>query len=425
MPHIANTPESLLPRTDSLNPSTTCRGTTNSGKPCRRPLTTSPDSPPPAKLAKSDPSVLFCWQHKDQAASVLQEATAAAAAPNGTNPSAQANPRTSIDTLMERLGVMDLNGGDGSKPHRRRTQKQKKKKKTRRTICCCFEVIEEEDLPVPARPVQSPPSQPAPQPQMTQVSTPPVDRARQKDPIMKWIPPTLSDQTTTVLASELEKPISDADEPGYIYMFWMTPTDGTNNNGNEMTRSGSGGPPTRAPTRELASSLLAPETGSSRHQNPRRISDALQTAREMNSLTTNPTETSPGTLRLKIGRANNVQRRLNEWSRQCSHELTLIRYYPYTPSTPSPSPSPSPARHGAAGRHASPGGLQAGRKVPHVHRVERLIHLELADVKARDLGKCPDCGKEHREWFEVPADKASLKRVDDCIRRWVEWAETH
>ena len=63
--------------------------------------------------------------------------------------------------------------------------------------------------------------------------------------------------------------------------------------------------------------------------------------------------------------------------------------------------------------------------MPHVHRVERLIHLELGDIKARDLGKCPDCGKEHREWFEVPADKASLKRVDDCIRRWVEWAENH
>ncbi|KAH8433134.1 uncharacterized protein LDX57_010768 [Aspergillus melleus] len=411
MPHIANTPESLLPRTDSLDPSTTCRGTTNNGRPCRRPLTTSPDSPPPIKLAKSDPSVLFCWQHKDQAASIVQEAAAAAGV--SADPSSQTKPRTSIDTLMERLGVMDLNGDGSSKPHRRRTQK--KKKKTRRTICCCFEVIEEEDLPVPARPVQSPSSQP----QMTQVSTPPVDRHRQKDPILKWIPVTLSDQTSTVLASELEKPISDADEPGYIYMFWMTPTDGTNNNG-ETTRSGGPGGP---PTREIASSLLPPESGSSRHQNPRRISEALQTAREMNSLTSNPTDTSPGTLRLKIGRANNVQRRLNEWSRQCSHELTLIRYYPYTPSTP--SPSPSPARHGAGGRHASPGGLQAGRKVPHVHRVERLIHLELADIKARDLGKCPDCGKEHREWFEVPADKASLKRVDDCIRRWVEWAETH
>jgi hypothetical protein len=68
--------------------------------------------------------------------------------------------------------------------------------------------------------------------------------------------------------------------------------------------------------------------------------------------------------------------------------------------------------------------LEPGRKVPHVHRVERLIHLELGDVRVRDLGRCEECGKEHREWFEVSAEKQALKRVDECIRRWVEWAES-
>jgi hypothetical protein len=62
--------------------------------------------------------------------------------------------------------------------------------------------------------------------------------------------------------------------------------------------------------------------------------------------------------------------------------------------------------------------------VPHVHRVERLIHLELADIRARDLGACPECGKEHREWFEVAAERTALKRVDECIRRWVRWAQS-
>lgn len=403
MPHIANTPESLLPRTDSLDPATTCRGTTNNGRPCRRALNNA-SSTPLDKLAKSDPSVLFCWQHKDQTESIVQ---AAAAANDSSNASSfQMKPRSSIDTLMERLGVLDINGSSAdADPKKRRHYKQRKKQK-KRTICCCFEVIEEEDLPVPARPVSQPPVQP--QPQMTQISRP--DTARRRDPVMKWIPTVLSDETTSVLAGELEKPISDADEPGYIYMFWMTPSGNDNDNGGSTSRSG-------LPTRDIASSLLPPPSGSGRHQNPRRISEALQTARDLNTLASNPTDNSPGTLRLKIGRTSNVQRRLNEWTRQCSHDLTLIRYYPYTPS------APSPARQGA-GRHSSPG-LQAGRKVPHVHRVERLIHLELADIKARDLGKCADCGKEHREWFEVPADKASLKRVDDCIRRWVEWAETH
>lgn len=123
-------------------------------------------------------------------------------------------------------------------------------------------------------------------------------------------------------------------------------------------------------------------------------------------------------MRLKIGRTSNVQRRLNEWSRQCSHHLTLIRYYPYTPSTPSPA-GLQPGGNQENGSAA----LKPGRKVPHVHRVERLIHLELGDVRVRDMVRCQECGKEHREWFEVPADKQALKRVDECIRRWVEWAE--
>lgn len=38
MPHIANTPESILPRCDSKNPATTCRSITAQGRPCRRPL---------------------------------------------------------------------------------------------------------------------------------------------------------------------------------------------------------------------------------------------------------------------------------------------------------------------------------------------------------------------------------------------------
>lgn len=68
--------------------------------------------------------------------------------------------------------------------------------------------------------------------------------------------------------------------------------------------------------------------------------------------------------------------------------------------------------------------LIPGRKVPHVHRVERLIHLELADIRMRDLGRCPECGKEHREWFEIEAEKEALRKVDECVRRWISWAES-
>ncbi|PYH58407.1 importin 13 [Aspergillus niger CBS 101883] len=222
------------------------------------------------------------------------------------------------------------------------------------------------------------------------------------DDILSWIPSGLTPETTSNLTAELAKPISEADEPGYIYMFWMTPSTSESR---------------EPPSSEVASNLMPPTSSPGRD---RRVSDAIRTARDLNALASAPTHDSPGTLRLKIGRANNVQRRLNEWSRQCSHHLTLIRYYPYTPSTPQPSPS----RRGGGGDDST-ATLVPGRKVPHVHRVERLIHLELADVRIRDLGKCADCGREHREWFEITAEKTSLKRVDDCIRRWVKWAETH
>ncbi|KAA8641853.1 hypothetical protein EYZ11_003079 [Aspergillus tanneri] len=390
MPHIANTPESLLPRTDSLNPSTTCKGTTANGRPCRRPLASPIDSSSSAKHARACPTELYCWQHKDQAVSIHQETN------NGPN-KPEMKPRSSIDTLMERLGVLDIN--DAEEVKKRRQQRKKKQKK--RTICCCFEVIEEEDIVLP-RPVHPTPDRPqmqqlSPKAQKPSLSVSQDPSTSQTNPLLQWIPPSVSPETSLVLLTEMTKPISYADEPGYIYMFWATPS--------QTSRS-------TPPPADVVSSLFPPPSG-----HPRRVSDALRTARDLNTFTTNPTNSSPGTLRLKIGRTSNVQRRLNEWTRQCSHDLTLIRYYPYTPS----SPQPSPAWHD---RRSRPG-LERGRKVRHVHRVERLIHLELADIKARNLGRCDDCGKEHREWFEVPADKTSLKRVDNCIRRWVKWAEDH
>ncbi|PWY75181.1 DUF1766-domain-containing protein [Aspergillus heteromorphus CBS 117.55] len=400
MPHFANTPEAaLVTRTDSLDPATTCRGVTNNGKPCRRPLA-SPAGP--AKQSQLDAAAMFCWQHRDQADSIPTSTNT----PTPTYPQShsQLPPRGSIDTLMEKLGVLDINAAAPSRRH-------KQKKKTKRTVCCCFEVIEEEDIQPPSRPVAAP--------QQQQQQQRPSSSSYPSGP-QSWIPPNLTPETTSILTSEITKPISDADEPGYIYMFWVTPDDGTSTRG--------------PPPSHVASSLLPPASSPHGPSRDRTVSDALLTARDLNALTTAPSGTSPGTIRLKIGRTSNVTRRMNEWTRQCSHHLTLIRYYPWTPSTPSPSPSPSPARRSggktAAGAGAGAGAghdntpLMPGRKMPHVHRVERLIHLELADVRIRDLGKCPDCGKEHKEWFEIEADKAALKRVDDCIRRWVRWAES-
>jgi hypothetical protein len=387
---------------------------------------------------------LYCWQHKDQDTS--SNSYTAVLTP--------AKTRTSIDTLMDRLGVLEINDDPASQrpkpPQKRQTNQSKPSEKRRprkKTTFCCFQILDDssDDRPVsvqrpkPPRPTNgvSPSANPnqkiklpasAGRPHNAGVSpTPHTSRpslsntgkpsTSQTQALLSWIPSTLSPQTTSTLIAELGKPISSADDEGYIYMFWVTPP--------TTTTERSGEP---AVTRDIASSLLPQAPQSSSHlrppTQPRSVSDAIRAARDLNALTSNPTSTTPGTLRLKIGRTSNVHRRLAEWSKQCSYDLTLIRYYPYTPSS---SSSSSPARvspsHSSRDRAPS-ASLVPGRKVPHVHRVERLIHLELAALRVRDLGQCPECGKEHREWFEVEAAKESLKRVDECIRRWVSWAES-
>ncbi|KAJ5775407.1 uncharacterized protein N7511_000418 [Penicillium nucicola] len=363
---------------------------------------------------------------------------------------------------MDRLGVLEIN--DEPAPHkkqRKQTQRPsntglyEKRRPKRKSTFCCFTIDEESDGGAPSKPIQKPmqqrptgssssqtPYQRTPKPSSTRPpqngrvpaqstygqsqgqTRPQAQKERhsstssQTQSLLSWIPPTISPQTTSILLTELAKPISSADDEGYIYMFWVTP---------QITTNAKGDPPQtqEPPSRDLAASLIPPTAPTdSTHLRPptqsRSVSDALRAAGDLNALSSNPTSTSPGTIRLKIGRTSNVHRRLNEWSKQCSHDLTLIRYYPYTSSSSSSSSS-SPARRKEKSAKDT---LAPGRKVPHVHRVERLIHLELASLRVKDLGKCPDCGKEHREWFEVEAEKEALKRVDDCVRRWVSWGES-
>ena len=226
----------------------------------------------------------------------------------------------------------------------------------------------------------------------------PNSSSSQTQSLLSLIPPTLSPQTTAALLSELAKPISDSDAPGYIYMF--------------LGASGTSSLPTRCPSAEAVASALATPKRPGRD---RSVSDIFRTTQS--SRPTAPSvDGNKKTVILKIGRTSNVHRRLNEWIRQCSLDLTLIRYYPYTPSSsPSSRPSLSPSSNAAT--------LLPGRKAPHIHRVERLIHLELAERRIKGQGSCDTCGKEHRELFEVEANIAELRVVDECVRRWVGWAE--
>ncbi|KAK3297138.1 GIY-YIG nuclease family protein, partial [Chaetomium fimeti] len=396
MPVYANTPEARLGRADSKNPSTTCRGITSSGRPCRRDLA-GDDEPPansrlrPANIRTDNPAdeSLYCWQHKDQAS---------ASAHSSPGPKPSHTPilggRSSVDTLAERLGLART---QSEKPQHgsglpwgsgRPSNRPNPKKKT--TFCCCF------SLPFDFDEVELPP-RPKPHPvQPASVSTPGGKKKKSnRRRASSLIPEDLPTETASQLVAELEKTVSQQDEAGYIYIFWLTPESEP-----------------ATPPAEAARSLLAPPATGDRGRRP---SDVLTSfarlalgddgddnnGEQQNSHGKNKKKK----ILLKIGRATNVQRRLNEWQRQCGYNLSLIRYYPYVPSS-------------------SPGST-VPRKIPHSHKVERLVHIELTGrgLRVADREKCEACGREHREWFEVEASRSAVADVDEVVRRWSDWDE--
>ncbi|KAL8939744.1 MAG: hypothetical protein Q9216_003188 [Gyalolechia sp. 2 TL-2023] len=367
-----------------------------SGRPCRRGLDVRRRNDGVLAVLNGDAdadgaAAFFCWQHKDQAASFVSPSPSTGAAHLYT-----LQERTSTDTLVERLGLMDL--AENRPKRKKRVPPARKErlpekwqeipgplmkvstsKRPRRrphpllSFLCCGGSESESHQIVPRREEMSlrqnaslpahirTPTNPPNRPSL------PRDPSSQTQGLLGWIPKSLSPQTTSQLLAELAKPISEHDEEGYIYMFWLT----------------------TAPAPD-ASTLLTPSpTPSPRARGP--ATSSLQPRR------------SNETILLKIGRASNVQRRMNEWTRQCGYNLSLIRFYPYFPQT-SPSASTPP------------------RKVPHAHKVERLIHIELAARRVKR--DCETCGKEHREWFEVSGDRRGVKGVDEVVRRWVRWGET-
>lgn len=485
MPFIPHTPESKIPRSDSKNPSTTCQGLTASGRPCRRSLAASPKSSPSPNgnrgvcvvLPNIDSShnraaAFFCWQHVEQANGLADDEHA------GQSQIVHLKERSSIDTLVNRIGVLDIEADSNRerqqktrqtrRPIKRETlpqpwqnvpgplmavpegtlpgralQKPTLQQQTRQrskgnstftlSFFCCMRQssAEYENNSGPARPhrkstvltdsVSTIPKskdqsllplklttksqdntadsrrQPNPVRPSESFAEPPGSRNRpfvSRDPsshtqtLLSMIPTNLPPHLTSLLLSELAKPIGPPDKDlGYIYMFWLT-------------RSTA-----ETPGFNFVSSLIdsTPLTPTSQ------VGKAVDTKLDRAESYAAAVQTSK-TVLLKIGRASNVQRRMNEWTRQCNYNLSVIRYYPQFSSQALPSNPIGPLN-----LPLEP------RKMPNTHRVERLIHIELAEQRVRRL--CTGCGKEHREWFEVEASRKGLRKVDEVIKRWVAWGE--
>lgn len=208
--------------------------------------------------------------------------------------------------------------------------------------------------------------------------------------LLAYIPPALSPKTTAALLAELDKPVSKSDEPGYIYVFWLCSPDT-----NEATMRATGS----VLTDTVADDDGRAGAGAGAEPRTRATADGF-----------NVNVKSP--LMLKIGRASNVHRRMNEWSRQCSYQLSLLRFYPHA------RPQLQQSRSAGAPRPAD----AVAAPVACSHRVERLIHIELADRQVKR--RCSTCCQQHREWFETPATTDGLRSVDSVIKWWVEWSQS-
>lgn len=91
---------------------------------------------------------------------------------------------------------------------------------------------------------------------------------------------------------------------------------------------------------------------------------------------------------LKIGyTTQSVNQRIKKWISQCKHEAEL-HHHPDT-------------------------------KVPHVRRLEQIVHAEFKDFRYYERD-CPGCHRSHKEWFQLPSNQIH-KTV---IEKWIQWMLT-
>lgn len=469
-------------------PPSSCCGVTNTGRPCNRVLKQSPSGAPTSGIIAviADQQVFFCETHKDQASNVALRHTASFArrrelvgrgsmdtfieqvellvgTPGGTTTKTKLTAKTKRYNGEDPFKVAEkypdtfaAEAGPPSPPagYKRKQKQQSRKKPSllRRLFCCCVSSGDEEynlhgkkqteaELRAAAaavvegsvaRPARihskdkresrvlfetTPPTPPLPMmyPDRKTANSAMAKKTNNSnlavagrgatpnsgifnpnaDPgteFHSYIPSHLSESTQARLRAELSKPFSEGDEPGYIYIFWLTDSPIS-----PSSTPGAGGKHT------TAAALL--KTATAAESLPR---DGNQKPR----------------LLLKIGRANNVQRRLHEWSTQCGYNLSLVRFYPHVSASATPSPAATPGSKHTTPLSTPALNAQVGKKVPNSHRIERLIHLELRDNSTDNPEiDCEACGKTHKEWFWVDASREGLRNVDEIVKKWIDYGE--
>ncbi|KAI5309630.1 hypothetical protein KEM55_002777, partial [Ascosphaera atra] len=190
-----------------------------------------------------------------------------------------------------------------------------------------------------------------------------------------WIPKDISPETAAKLLHEVLQPVSSRDVPGYIYMCWVTPDV----------------PGHARPTRNFAERLIPSSKDDDANQGGSTIlpdGSKVSTAEVMQAAGVPPRRLkdkhdgrTKDCIILKIGRAVDVEQRMKQWKDQCAHTLTLMRYYPYYPGQPLPdvfSDEPDVKSRGASVDNRK---VPRDQIIPHCHKVEHLIHVELDELR--------------------------------------------
>lgn len=110
---------------------------------------------------------------------------------------------------------------------------------------------------------------------------------------------------------------------------------------------------------------------------------------------------------LKVGRAVNVFRRIDQWRAQCESKEPLLRSF--QPSAPSQS-----FLAGAAAVHV-PG-------IALAHRWEKLVHLELSDRGERSREQCESCGAVHKEIFRMKR-AGGYEDMEGVVKKWMRFVQ--
>ncbi|KAF9930332.1 hypothetical protein FBU30_000605 [Linnemannia zychae] len=127
----------------------------------------------------------------------------------------------------------------------------------------------------------------------------------------------------------------------------------------------------------------------------------------------------------KVGRTDNVYRRMNEWSDKCGSPPILLEVFPEQGAL-----APKDENDLAETSKDEDDTVITGLRCRYAHRVERLIHIELKPFHDKDH-KCA-CNTKHMEWFMIPNqpglnEKQQLKQAWAQVRRvivhWMNYME--